>query len=328
MQFVKYSSIENSYREEFVNKIIAEGYSGGDWYVTEKVHGANLSLWDDKEEIRVAKRTCFMDDNDDFYGFQKLKVELFLKVKEMYRFLGAETIATFGEIFGGTYPHPDVPRNPQAKKVQKGVYYTPDNVVFFYDIKGDGLFIDFLDMQKACEYCGFLYAKTIFKGSFMECLNYQNDFPSTIYREFNLPEIEDNICEGIVIRPNKAQFLYDHSRVMIKSKNDKFKEKMEKPKVERDKIEFSDVMKEISDEQLSMVVKPRYDNIVSHIGKVTKEDFGKLQGVLMRDIDKEFTKDIRLNNIFHGLEKREQKMIKKATSKAVANLIKKQLIEK
>lgn len=326
MKFIKYPSIENSCRGEFINKIITEGYYNGDWYVTEKVHGSNLSIWVKGKEIRVAKRTCFIDNDDNFYGFQKLKEGLFLKAREMYNLLGRETVAIFGEIFGGIYPHPVVTRNPQAKKVQKGVYYSPNNEFFVYDIKVDGRFVDFLDMQAVCRHCDILYAKTIFKGSFMECLNYKNDFPSTIYKEFGLPEFKDNICEGIVIRPNEARFLYNHSRIMLKSKNDKFKEKMEKPKIKKDKVEFSDVMKEISDEQISMITEARYNNIVSHIGGVARGDFGKLQGLLMKDINEEFVKNIKLDVAYHSLEKREQKTIKKTASKAVANLIRKQLI--
>lgn len=46
---------------------------------------------------------------------------------------------------------------------------------------------------------GFFYAKTLFRGSLAECLKYPNAFQSKISQWLGLPDIEDNICEGIVV---------------------------------------------------------------------------------------------------------------------------------
>jgi hypothetical protein len=39
MNFQKFSSIENVYRTKFLNQIIEQGKSSGEWVVTEKIHG-------------------------------------------------------------------------------------------------------------------------------------------------------------------------------------------------------------------------------------------------------------------------------------------------
>jgi hypothetical protein len=39
MKFVKYPSIENMNRLETINAIIKQGFSGGEWCATNKVHG-------------------------------------------------------------------------------------------------------------------------------------------------------------------------------------------------------------------------------------------------------------------------------------------------
>merc|ERR1712146_591362 len=67
MLFKKYSSIENSYRKKFIEKLIYEDKTGGEWIVTEKIHGSNFSLWIDRTvlgeiDIRVGKRSGFIEE--------------------------------------------------------------------------------------------------------------------------------------------------------------------------------------------------------------------------------------------------------------------------
>jgi len=48
---------------------------------------------------------------------------------------------------------------------------------------------------------GFLYGKTIFRGTFEECLKYSNSFSSQVFVWMGLSKLEDNIFEGVVIKP-------------------------------------------------------------------------------------------------------------------------------
>ena len=43
--FKKYTSIENIYREEFLDRIKSHGFWDDDFIVQEKAHGSNLSYW-------------------------------------------------------------------------------------------------------------------------------------------------------------------------------------------------------------------------------------------------------------------------------------------
>ena len=330
MQFVKYNSVQNSYQLKFMDRIIREEKTSGDWIATEKIHGANFSFWYDGRKLRMAKRTAWIADDENFYGIQNLKEDLIPKILNLFENLEMNKghigcIAVFGEIYGGTYPHPEVKAVPNAKKVQKGVYYCPQNDFAVYDIKVDNHFLDFLDMQEFCEQVGLRFVKGVCYGSFKKCLEQENDFLSDIYKEYDLPPIDDNICEGIVIRPNKAQFVFTHSRVMLKSKNDRFKEKAseKKPKV---KVELVGKVKDIADGMFSMATKNRYDAVVSKIGEVKISDFGKLQGLIMKDIHEEVLKDIDMANDYLSLEKVERKLIQKIVGREVANIIRKELM--
>jgi len=39
-----------------------------------------------------------------------------------------------GELFGGAYPHKDVPANPKVKPVQTGIWYSPNIEFIAFDL--------------------------------------------------------------------------------------------------------------------------------------------------------------------------------------------------
>ena len=331
MKFIKYGSITNSYRQEFIDKILFEEMDGGEWNVTEKIHGANFSLWVDKDTVRMAKRSCFIPDDSGFYGIQALKDELKDNARKLYNYLVHgqsdkinSEIAIYGELYGGSYPHPHVAANPKAKKVQGKVWYSQDNQFSVYDILIDGLFLPFKAVKAYCDLFDFYVMDELFHGSFKECLEHGNEFPSMVYKKHNLPEIEDNICEGIVIRPDDARFVFSGSRVMLKSKNARFAEK--EPKKEKIKVELSPELRLIIEELDSMATENRYDSVVSKIGDVSPKDFGMILGLMVKDILEEMEGDTKLFNAYNKLEKVERKTINKTLGYSVSKIVRKKLI--
>ena len=131
--FKKYNSIENSYREEFLNRIQSHGFWKDEYVVQEKVHGANLSFWTtDGITFHTAKRTADLNPEERFYNFQSVLAILQPKFENIWKELKIASpeltqLTIFGELMGGSYPHPDVPRNSKAVKTQKGIYYSPNN---------------------------------------------------------------------------------------------------------------------------------------------------------------------------------------------------------
>lgn len=333
MRFYKYPDIESTYREKFIDKIIEEQKDGGTWVVTEKVHGTNFSLWCDGKQVRMAKRTCLLSDADNFYGVQAIREDLYKKMMKLFDFFCTAfalegkigQIVVYGELFGGVYNHPEVTRNLKAHKVQKGVDYSPDNHFIALDIRVDSRFVDFEVMQGACWEVGIPYISALMYGSMKDCLNHANDFQSTIAGLFGFPEIKGNICEGIVIRPCKPQFLFNHSRVMLKSKNEKFAEKSRKPKKVRVTQQMSRQGEKVLKSILKYVVDNRYDSVVSKFGEPKPKDFGKLQGLFAKDVLEEFEKDKKYKR-YTQLEKSERKVIHKTLNHEAAKVIKKKLI--
>lgn len=326
MNFTKYPKMANTYRKDFLTHLTGEGKTDGTWIVTEKIHGANFSFWTNGNVVRMAKRTCLIADDENFYGALKVREELIRKIKDLFYYLHPvpKEVAIFGEIFGGSYPHPKVDQDPDARKVQRGIYYCPDNKFMIFDIKVDDEFLDFGTMQTHCVFFELPYIGALDTGSFEHCLEHKNKFSSTIHKYYHLPKIKDNICEGIVIRPNKTKFLYRGDRVILKSKNDKWSENVH---ISRTKTtELSEKASEIKEAIRSMITENRYNSVVSKIGEVTVPMFGEIMKAFHKDILEEAYKENDLAYNFNALDKSEQKLLKKSMNHNIANLVRRKLI--
>jgi Rnl2 family RNA ligase len=336
MKFQRFSSIDNSYRSKTVNLFIEKGLSDGEWTVGEKIHGSNFSLWCDGEELICAKRGSFLKNTDNFFNNHKVMSDHRERMSDLFVILDKEAhggfdwateleitevddFVVYGEIFGGWYPHPDVEKVEGAVKVQKGIYYSPRNEFYAYDIKVNGQFINDDDCQRLLKVVGIFNAEPLFRGTFRECLDYPNEYQSTIAKRLGLPVIEDNICEGNVIRPVHAKYLSCGSRVILKNKNDKWSEKMKGEPKEKKEVILSEAASQLFGEISSLVTENRLRNVLSKTGPITQKEFGKLLGLLMQDAFEEFNKDWAED--FAKLGKDESKTINKMANQSAAGLI-------
>ena len=72
IQFKKYSSIENSFNNDYLNKVKEQMPATLQYVVQEKVHGANTSFICDGTEVRFAKRTALLNADEKFFDFQEI----------------------------------------------------------------------------------------------------------------------------------------------------------------------------------------------------------------------------------------------------------------
>lgn len=179
------------------------------WCVTEKVHGANLCFIQSKEGLQVAKRKAILQEGEEFFGYQTVKVQLSSALADLFEVLKVQYNAThsyvYGELFGGYYPHPDVQEKIGVQAVQTGVYYAPKISFIAFDLAiSDGVVTSYLDYTKAIalfKQVNLFYAQPLLVGSLTEALEYNERFPTTIPRLLGLPELPNNVAEGIVIKP-------------------------------------------------------------------------------------------------------------------------------
>jgi len=333
IEFKKYSSIENSFSREFMEHVVAEMPQDLEYVVQEKVHGANTSFLCDGEEVRFAKRTSMLADGEQFYDYPELLDRYKDRVQKLFADIKAKYpevthISVFGEMFGGLYPHDGVKVAHKVALIQKGVCYTPEHEFYGFDIylfaEDGGRFLPVDEVNELFETEGFFYAKTLFHGTLTECLKHPNAFQSKIAEWLGLPAIEDNICEGIVIRPVTPMYLKNGSRVLIKSKNERFAEKKsvkKRNKLFAEPVPYSDALKILIEEGETYVTENRLANVVSHIGEVHfPKDFGRVMGALSKDVLDDFLKEH--GGSYAALDKCEQKSLNKELNKLCTALVK------
>ncbi|MBF0102364.1 MAG: hypothetical protein HQK77_15790 [Desulfobacterales bacterium] len=323
MKFIKYPSIENAYRKQFIDYLILEKLTDGEFVVQEKAHGANFSFCYDGQTLTSAKRSGFI--KDDFYEYKSVEEKYQDKIIQVYQLLkqkGHEfsDLIVYGELIGGTYPHKAVPKDNSATKIQKGIFYTPHNDFYAIDAVLDGQLLDIDSFNALMEEAGFFYAKTLFRGTFEACLTYPNIFSSQIPLWLGLPEIENNTCEGIVIKPVIPKYMSNNERVILKSKNEKWEEKIQKKaQNHHQEPELSQNAVELLDDLMSFVTENRLNNVLSKTGPIEKTEFGKLLCAYSADVLEDFYKEYA--PLFNSLDKKEQKYLTRKLNEKSAALI-------
>ena len=334
LEFKKYNSIENTYNKEFMDRIKLEGYDSLQYVVQEKVHGANCCFVTNGETMQFAKRTGWVEAGEMFYNYEELveryrekTIQLFHIVKKDYAEM--TTLSIFGEMFGGKYPHPDVSNDTKVMCIQKGVFYSPKHEFYAFDlcvqIDDSRKYLSVNEINEYFEIGEFLYAKTLLQSSLAECLSYPNAFESKIAEWLGLPAIEDNTCEGIVIRPIETVYFGNGSRLLLKNKNSKFEEKKSirkrKPSLFVEPT-YSNELNVLLVVVESYVTENRLNNVISKIGNISvPKDFGRLIGLFSKDILEDFLKEHESE--YALVEKSEQKILNRHINKLATQLIKK-----
>lgn len=341
MNFKKYSSIENSYRINVMNQIYEQGMEQLDWVVTEKVHGSNFSFYLSDEGISCAKRTSFLRIGDNFFNWQVLRDHYTDHLRLLYELCdtlirdtveecegeidGGVEVILYGEMFGGIYPHEHVEKDPTAVRVQRGIYYAPWNDFYAFDLKINGRFVHYDIFQELMTNCGFHYAEPLYRGKLDECLKYPNDFQTKLPQKLGLPDIEDNITEGVVIKPTSPTYFRFGERVILKNKNEKFTEKSH-VKMPKEKPNFSLQETEVPlfEDGLKLINENRLRNVLSKIGPVDDKMFGKVQGMFTQDILTDWRKENEES--LSLLEKKRVRVIEKNLNINAIELVRKHFV--
>ena len=333
LQFKKYTSIENTFDKDFVEKIFLEGYDKQEFVVQEKVHGSNICFVTDGKTVGFGKRTGFVEANEKFYDYEELLerytprvITLYSTIKENIPDLKSLTL--FGEMFGGKYPHPDVKNSTKTMVIQKGVYYCPNHEFYAFDLyvstEESGRYLSVDEANTFFEQGKFIYARTLFRGTLNECLKYPNTFQSRISEWLGLPPIEDNVCEGVVIRPVTPIYLCNGARVLLKNKNARFAEKKSVKKREPKLFvepSYSELLNNLLPITEQYITENRLNNVVSKIGQISvPKDIGKLIGLFSKDILDDFLKEH--SGEYAAIEKSEQKILNRHINSMATSLIK------
>lgn len=306
MKFLKFASLDNTYKERHVKDALNLGLGNVQWAVFEKVDGANFSFWYDGVDLRVASRTQFVDES--FFNCGEVVEKYAPLIKEFYHSHGLVglTLTVYGELYGDN--------------IQKRVAYGPKDFAAF-DILVDGKpqCMDYL--LEFSKLSGVPTAPVLaVVDSLQEALDYENTFKSKLTPK---DHVGDNFAEGTAISPTIPEFFNTGSRIWFKNKSEMFAESRPKKAVKVE-VPLSDGDKDLLSTLLSYVNSSRVLSVISKVGEVSFKDFGKLQGLTVQDVLEEYENDTEQQA---PKQAENWKVVQKELGREVQNVIRKELLK-
>ncbi len=328
----------NSDHKKTLDKIYEQGgaFPSRKWCILEKVHGAHFDIaWDGISEVEFWTRKRKLPPEENFNNYHRIRDELINHIKRSYAVIALNTgvkggfeLIICGELYGGTYPHKEVEDVMNVRRVQKGVFYRPGIGFYAYDIKINGEFINYYSAYHILSYGWFFPAEILFEGSFEECMKYPNKFQTTIPNLLGLPDIDDNICEGWVLKTIKPERFLDGDRVILKSKNAIYDERARCAKVPRKPLVLTEKTQKVFDILITYVTENRLDNVMSKINSELlnkKQGFGTIMGDFRKDIMESFNDDF--GGVMNTLDKQDKSAISRQIGKLCVPLVKKEWLQ-
>lgn len=300
MDFVKYHSISNMTEKninELKETIPEEIWSTAEWVAVEKIHGANFSfivqMVDDNVELNIAKRTDLIAEDENFFKAQIIRekyresiIKIYAKIKAKFN-LDDPIVQIYGELFGGYYPGVSDP-NKNHHPVQKGVYYNPEIDFMVFDIKMNFVYLAYdevIELTNGLMQCIPVHTK----GKFDELIKLNPYFVSTIPKLYGLPEIENNMAEGFVIKLARI-WPTNKTRPILKIKNfENFGEVKNPTKVFVAKSDDS-----LVEVLMNYFTQNRLDTLISKIG--IDNPHPKIVGLLINDMIKDYEATLELED--------------------------------
>lgn len=335
--FVKYSSIENSYRQAFLDKC-AMHVGDAKMVALEKIHGANFSWIVDAESVRVASRNDLIDELETFYGHSRFYLRYEKVVRALFGIIKSEfpdtvQINLYGEIFGGRYNGSGA---QSAKKVHDGVNYHPDNEFMAFDLKitfNTGVsryvpYVDLFDLILDANVIARLtwaermqIAPVIGVGTLEELIKIDPLFHTKVPAAYGLEtehreKAQLDYAEGFVIRGYEEDFYIGNERVILKQKNSLYGEVSKEVKI-KSAVTLTDDQQALLDKVCSYMNENRVRAVLSK-STYDQKSFGRLQGDFTRDALEDFEKD----NGFKAQSTEEWNVLGKRVGAQAAQVIK------
>ncbi len=187
---------------------------GRTWVAHEKIHGANFAVVCDGQGAHPAKRRELLADTglDEFFGVGRIWPALAVAATRCAQALRADcgapasaVVTLYGELAGGHYPHPDVPRTQGAEPVQTGVWYAPDLLWLPFDATvadGEGLrWVADRTLRAAADAAGLVCVPLLAEGPIARLQELPAVFPTRLPGLLGLPALPGNLAEGLVVKP-------------------------------------------------------------------------------------------------------------------------------
>ncbi len=233
--FTAFEKMPESLQKLGLDLVTTKRLDAATWVVTEKIHGANFSFVLQGDTLKYAKRKDLLRWTDDFFGFQLVAERLDAGIMRLFEHIRKDhafQIATvYGELYGGHYPHGDVPAEARVQAIQTGIHYSPTIEFCVFDIAVEAdesrKYLDYADVMRYCAACEVPFARPLLIGTLNQALFFDTRFDSKVPAILGLPAIVPNLVEGIVVKPLHnivVQTAKGELRPIFKIKNKEFAE--------------------------------------------------------------------------------------------------------
>jgi Rnl2 family RNA ligase len=268
-----------------------------DWVITEKIHGANFCIIFTPDTIQYAKRKEILTETDDFFDYRKALAGKEKSLQDLADSVRneqpeAHTVLVYGELFGGGYPHPEVPALP-ATLVQTGVYYTPRVEFCIFDVayqtENEAVtYLAYPDMQRHCKASVLLYSFALWVGKWQDAWKYDIHFQSTLPALLGYPALPANLAEGVVLKPLLNQYIDTPKgkvRPVFKRKIEQFAETQY-----QQATGTQDTFLQLSQAILAMLTMNRLQNARSKVGKGKEHIYALVETDIQAEIAQKHAK--------------------------------------
>ena len=175
---------------------------------TEKIHGANFVVGVAGETVQFGKRKGWLAPDEAFFGWQLLAPELAARCRALAT--EAPQVVCYGELYGGDYPHPDVPALAGLAPIQTGVWYAPDVRWLLFDIllatddADAGELLAFADVEALAARADLATAPVLGRGRLADLeRTIPIAAPTEVPARLGLPALANNLREGYVLKPDR-----------------------------------------------------------------------------------------------------------------------------
>ena len=248
------------------------------------VHNSNFQVSITADEVKYGKRTAWLTPGEGFFDWETVvkrdHIKSFVESVQKELVGTDDRIDIFGELFG--------------PGVQKRIQYGVQKDIKFFEMRKNGIWIAPIDFEHfLLKHNAFELHVPIFtyiKG-LEEAIAFETTIPTRLFVKHegtNLEEAQE--CEGVVIKPYNDVVYERRKKVIIKKKNELFREKMKCGGQNKDRVPKT--VSPLQEEFLLYINENRMAGIVSKFGEPSEmKDIGKYISLLANDGFNDFAKD-------------------------------------
>lgn len=279
MEFEKFTSLRNTSNKFLLAKLNLFNMTGQPYIVTEKLHGANLSIWVDASEdartISYARRESFLQDGEKFYNYRNVVAQLKAAVDRLIdgivKDFGKCKVKLICELYGGS--------------VVKGMAYGQHQKLAVFDVQVNGQPLNKLNAIARCAAAELPFVPVIGVFHTLDCALLVNPHAESLCND---PDWKGHPAnkerEGVVIEPVNPIFFADGERVYLKLKTTRFQEKSHNSFSKRPPVLLPQLIQDALIAAQPFINEPRYASVCSKIGEVTIKDIAVVTKKLEADV--------------------------------------------